>query len=243
MESAIFLDRAWFCIWVEINIWAMSHLINTMKSSVFYIGFSLLLALTACGSQETSEAESIETEIGAINPDESSNPTTDPDPTNDIPADGYHNDTTSPEVAELVKNTLRLQFKDDISKDLLQESDRKFIMFEFDLNDDGAKEILVGLIGTYFCGSGGCTQFVLDQKGNVITKFTVSDYPVIIDSDKSHGWRNLIIYSEGKNHLMKFDGEKYPSNPSMQQAIKDKPGIDLPRALDFVNDKYPWFKF
>ena len=49
--------------------------------------------------------------------------------------------------------------------------------------------------------------------------------------------------SGGKYRIVKFDGKTYPSNPSMQPELKLLPGDGLPRALDFVNEPYPWFKF
>jgi hypothetical protein len=84
---------------------------------------------------------------------------------------------------------------------------------------------------------------LLDDQGNTITRFTVSDYPVVIDTKKTKGWKDLIIPSNGKNHIMKFDGKKYPANPSTQAVMKEIPGDDLPRALNFMNDKYPRFRF
>jgi hypothetical protein len=102
---------------------------------------------------------------------------------------------------------------------------------------------MVGFTGPYFCGSGGCTQMILDREGNVITQFTVSDYPVVIDNTKSNGWKDLFILSAGQYRIVKFDGKTYPSNPSMQPELKLLPGDGLPRALDFVNEPYPWIKF
>ena len=111
------------------------------------------------------------------------------------------------------------------------------------MNEDEKKEIFVGLIGSYFCGTGGCTQYILDNKGIVISKFTVSDYPIVIDSNKSNGWRNLFIPSGGKNRILKFNGKSYPSNPSLEPELKEIPGDGLPRALFFMNEPYPWFNF
>ena len=69
----------------------------------------------------------------------------------------------------------------------------------------GKKEIFVGLTGSYFCGSGGCTQLILDDQGNLISTFSVSGYPVIIDINKTNGWKDLFIYSGSKNRIVKFD--------------------------------------
>jgi len=167
----------------------------------------------------------------------------DPDPNDTIPASQYGINSSSLKTASLVRLTLKNIFKEDLEKNWINETSRKFIFFEYDLNDDGKKEILVGLTGSYFCGSGGCTQYILDNQGNVISKFTVANNPVVIDTHKSNGWKDLIIYSGGKNRLVKFNGKKYPSNPSMQPELKIIPGDGLPRALNFINEPYPWFLF
>nr|WP_314896836.1 hypothetical protein [uncultured Flavobacterium sp.] len=167
----------------------------------------------------------------------------DPDPNDTIPASQYGNNSSSLKTANLVRLTLKNIFKEDLEKKWINETSRKFIFFEYDLNHDGKKEILVGLTGSYFCGSGGCTQYILDNQGYVISKFTVADTPVIIDTHKSNGWYDLIIYSGGKNHLVKFNGKKYPSNPSMQPEFKAIPADDLARALNFIKEPYPWFLF
>jgi hypothetical protein len=167
----------------------------------------------------------------------------DPDPTDSIPAELYGINSSNTKTADLVRLTLQGIYKDDLSKNFIEENSRKFIFFEYDLNEDGKKEIFVGLTGTYFCGSGGCTQLILDVQGNVISTFSVSGYPVIIDNNKTNGWKDLFIYSGSKNRIVKFDGKTYPSNPSVLPELKLIPGDGLPRALNFINEPYPWFKF
>ena len=205
----------------------------------FLLGFLVLVVLScqSPSSRENTQADSVQTEIAI--PEE----TYDPDPTDTIPGKGYGINSSSKETAELVRKTVQDLFKDDLDKNIVDEYSRKFIFFEYDLNEDGNKEIMVGFTGPYFCGSGGCSQIILDKRGNVISRFTVSDYPVVIDNTKSNGWKDLFILSGGKYWVIKFDGKTYPSNPSMQPELKLLPGDGLPRALDFVNEPYPWFTF
>jgi hypothetical protein len=167
----------------------------------------------------------------------------DPDPTDTIPVGQYGINSSNLKTANIIRMTLQNLFKEELSKNSIDAYSKRFIFFEYDLNDDGKKEILVGLTGPYFCGSGGCTQYILDNQGEVLSKFTVADYPVVIDTEKSFGWKNLFIQSGGKNRMVKFDGKKYPSNPSLQPELKVTPGDGLPRALDFTNEPYAWFKF
>lgn len=216
-----------------------------MKKAFLFLSAVALAGMFSC-KKEVKENE-IKTDSLTVVADSvkaNEKPTeVDPDPNDTISASQYGINSSSLKTANLVRITLKKLLKEDLEKKLINETSRKFIFFEYDLNDDGKKEILVGLTGSYFCGSGGCTQYILEDQGNVISKFTVADNPVIIDSYKSNGWKDLIIHSGGKNHLVKFNGKKYPSNPSMQPEFKMIPGDDLTRALNFVNEPYPWFLF
>lgn len=206
-----------------------------MKKSAFL--FLILISFNACKNKSESikiiNSSATEKKIEVI----------DPDPSDSIPAELYGINSSNVETAQLVRLTLQEIYKEDLSKNSIDEISKKFIFFEFDLNEDEKKEIFVGLIGSYFCGTGGCTQYILDNKGIVISKFTVSDYPIVIDSNKSNGWRNLFIPSGGKNRILKFNGKSYPSNPSLEPELKEIPGDELPRALFFMNEPYPWFNF
>jgi hypothetical protein len=167
----------------------------------------------------------------------------DPDTTDQIPPDQYLIDAVSAETATLIRNRLTQLIAEDLKIGIVDSLSRKFIFFEYDLNADGSKEIFVGLTGPYFCGSGGCTQFILNAQGEVVTQFTVSYYPVVISTDRSNGWNDLLILSDGSYHTVKFDGKTYPGNPSVLPTLDQLPGDGLPRVLDFLNDNYPWFRF
>jgi hypothetical protein len=79
----------------------------------------------------------------------------DPDPADTIAATSYAAFSTNLKTAEKVRKFLQTEFKDDIDKKAIDENSKKFIQYEFDINDDGKKEIFVGLTGSFFCGSGG----------------------------------------------------------------------------------------
>lgn len=213
-----------------------------MKNQILVLTTIFLLTLIACKKESPEKNSDVTIPADTISSIQKET-MVDPDITDTIPAERYGINSSNMETAAIVRTTLQDIYKDDIAKKFIDETSNKFVFFEYDLNDDGTKEILVGLRGSYFCGSGGCTQYVLDNKGKVVTVFTVSDYPVIIDSKKTNGWKDLIIYSGGKNRLVKFDGKKYPSNPSVLEEFKVIPGDGLPRALDFINEPYPWFSF
>ena len=167
----------------------------------------------------------------------------DPDTTDTIPASAYGVNTYGSVAENQIRTSFQTLFKDDLARNIIPGLSRKFIIFEFDLNGDSINEIFAGLTGPYFCGSGGCTIYLFNNDGTVLTRFTVADYPIVVSDSKTMGFKDLIIKSNGQNHLMKFDGKKYPSNPSLEPILKLIPGDGLPRALDFVNEPYPWFRF
>jgi len=212
-----------------------------MKKLYVSLIWVLLMVIFSCKNEIKIERE--QTTLPDSTVVEKTDPVIDPDPTDSIPAESYGINSSSMQTAALVRLTLQDLYKDDLAKNLIQENSRKFIFFEYDLNEDGKKEIFVGLTGGYFCGSGGCTQLILDDQGNVISTFSVSGYPVIIDINKTNGWKDLIMYSGSKNRIVKFDGKTYPSNPSVLPELKLIPGDGLPRAMNFINEPYPWFSF
>jgi hypothetical protein len=59
---------------------------------------------------------------------------------------------------------------------------------------------------------------------------------------KTNGWKDLLVRSNGAMHLLKYDGKTYPSNPSMVPEFKGTPSDDAYRLLW---DEYPIpaFKF
>ena len=214
-----------------------------MKSQVLILCASMILFICGCNNTSTNNGGQQDTTTADTTHTPAAPAVADPDPTDTIPGDRYGINSSSTHTADLVRLTLRDLFKADLEGNLIDSISRKFIFFEYDLNDDGRKEIFVGLIGSYFCGSGGCTQFLFDDQGNVITRFTVADYPVVIDTHKTNGWNDLFIHSGSKDRVVQFDGKKYPSNPSTLPALKTLPGDSLPRALNFTNEPYPWFTF
>ncbi len=218
-----------------------------MKRNIIFLAIYLSIVLNACNTAEKEESTKNvmgdTTSLATDPPSPSSEPPYDPDPTDTIPGDRYGINSKSKQTANLVRLALKDELKADMDKDIIPESSRKFIFFEYDLNDDGKYEIFVGLTGPFFCGSGGCTQFLLDNQGNVITKFSVSRYPIIIDTKKTNGYKNLFILSGGKYRIVRYNGKKYPSNPSVLTALKMPAGDGLPKALDYMNEPYPWFNF
>jgi hypothetical protein len=123
--------------------------------------------------------------------------------------------------------TKKIQAKLKALYPTVQGEDRKFIYNSVDLNDDGKNEYLVGLVGSYFCGSGGCSMLVLNSSYGVNTKMTVVGFPVYVgppaSKEVTKGYSNLYVYSKGKGNVkMAWNGSKYPTNPSTAPVVSDK---------------------
>lgn len=93
--------------------------------------------------------------------------------------------------------------------------DRKFNLYQADLNNDGRNETFVNFFTPYFCGTGGCTLLLLDSDLKVITRFTVTETPLYIDFSYKNNWMVLFVKSGGQWRSLTFKDGKYPSNPSV----------------------------
>ncbi len=95
-----------------------------------------------------------------------------------------------------------------------------------DLNGDGKDEAVVYVMGPDWCGSGGCNALALTPDGStykVVMDASVSQLPISLLPEKSHGWRDLGVSIGGGGGEsgvaeMKFDGKTYPDNPTVPPA-------------------------
>lgn len=109
-----------------------------------------------------------------------------------------------------------------------------------DLNDDGTAEIFVQLVGPFTGGTGGDTGLVFqrnDQRLELLQMFTLVRNPIIISSEKTNGWHDIIIRISGggiKAHFvcMKYDGSSYP-NPSAAELLENDAAI---KGIGIIND-------
>ena len=108
-----------------------------------------------------------------------------------------------------------------------------------DLDGDDYNEILVAIPSNYFCGSGGCTWLLLASDFSIITKGSVSDFPFYISRDSTNGWPDLLVPSDGKYHVLKFDGTSYPGNPTVEPEVallgmQEYTTVATPRLLELA---------
>ena len=120
--------------------------------------------------------------------------------------------------------------EDDIRHFLLQEypeaAPMRYALAWNDLDGDGAEEAIVHLATPYFCGSGGCNTIILTPAGPMwrkVGEISVSRTPVTVMESASNGWKDITVAiagggGEAGTALLKFDGEAYPSNPTVPPA-------------------------
>ena len=89
-----------------------------------------------------------------------------------------------------------------------------------DLDGDGRADAIVLLLGGNWCGSGGCNMLVFrpeKDRFTLVSASTITNEPIRVSPERAHGWRTLIVFSNGTGDvLMRFNGTRYPLNPSIQ---------------------------
>ena len=102
-----------------------------------------------------------------------------------------------------------------------------------DLNNDSRLDAVVLLRGTDWCGSGGCTMLIFQdtQTGySLVSRSTVTSPPIRVLQSSHMGWNDLIVRSNSVGDvLLQFDGNGYPSNPSLEP-------IASPRQIESAQD-------
>lgn len=111
----------------------------------------------------------------------------------------------------------------------LGSRDRVRYLFQpLDFNGVGPKGVLlVYLMGTLHCGTGGCMMLVMQATANgyrVLSRIQPVQQPVIISSQKTNGYPDLIVYTAGSGATptywrLRFNGSSYPTNPALEPAL------------------------
>ncbi|MGO4770813.1 hypothetical protein ACEN2I_04070 [Flavobacterium sp. W22_SRS_FK3] len=183
---------------------------------------AIILALFSCQNKEKPESRNI---IKTITEDTLSKTVAGTANLSEVPA-------KDDKTVELIRKQLLVLLKKDLPA--MTKEDRFFYYDAFDLNNDGKDEYFVGFSNSYFCGSGGCSGYILNNEGIVINKFTVTDFPILVTTSSTEKFYDLLFETGGKFHLLKFKNGKYPSNPSVQENWKG----DIPAASPVVLDIY-----
>lgn len=144
-------------------------------------------------------------------------------------------------AVKLIQKQLNILLKKDLQA--MTKKDRFFYYEAFDLNNDKKDEYFVGFSNSYFCGSGGCSGYILNNDGSVINSFTVTDFPIYVKTSLTEKFYDLIMESGGKLHHIKFKNGKYPSNPSVQHEHKGDVPKENSKVLDINGKKLEKYSF
>jgi hypothetical protein len=148
---------------------------------------------------------------------------------------GNHDSSSTTGLPDVANES---KFKDALRAYLATQNESidntKYQMETIDLNDDGYDDALVLLIGPMWCGTGGCTLLIfegLKDAARFVSDSTLVRGPITISSSRTKGWRDLIIKVAGGGAVpgkvaLKFDGRKYPLNPSIQPRLDPNANIE-----------------
>ena len=115
----------------------------------------------------------------------------------------------------------------DIRRDYtIEGSETRYVASTSDLSGDSKPEFVIHVIGPAACGTGGCTTLVFtpDAGGyRRVSTITVSSPPVRASSQRTNGWRDLIVHVSGGGAAdgdvqLKYTGQGYPENPTLANA-------------------------
>jgi hypothetical protein len=112
-----------------------------------------------------------------------------------------------------------------------------------DLNGDGKDEVFVYLLGSIFCGTGGCNLMLFTESENgylLINNFPISRLPVIVSNKRIQVWNDIIRLESGGGMpatyvTHKFDGEKYVEKNRVPEDMKPEGTAYLTGDLEFDN--------
>jgi hypothetical protein len=200
-----------------------------MKNKI--LGAVMILGMLSCQNKDKTDSKSI---IKTIAEDTLSKTVAGTADLSDAPA-------KDDKAVELIRKQLNILLKKDLPA--LTKDDRFFYYEAFDLNNDKKDEYFVGFSNSYFCGSGGCSGYILNNDAGLINSFTVTDFPILVTTSSTEKFYDLIFETGGKFHLVKMKNGKYPSNPSVQEIWKGETPKENSKVLDIQAkklDKY-WF--
>lgn len=129
-------------------------------------------------------------------------------------AAGAPNGIASPVLDDYIRQTFHLS---------------RYKLVEADLNGDRRPEAIIYANDPSYCGTGGCSLFVLTPARNgyrVVLHASVSRPPVWLLATRTRGWRDLGVTVSGggvtKPYVarLRFNGRNYPGNPSIAPAAR-----------------------
>lgn len=100
-----------------------------------------------------------------------------------------------------------------------------------DLDGDGSTEQLVAVLGSYACGSEGCTLLIFRQVGStlaLVAENGLFQSPLRSTGQRTAGWLDLtmpasLYGAQNGQRLLRFDGSTYQPLPSPGQPSPGQP--------------------
>lgn len=129
-------------------------------------------------------------------------------------------------VSEEVTLKTYLQKMDD-------STDTSYVAAFRDLNGDGIDEAIVYLLGSSWCGSGGCNTLILRQEHGawkVVSEITIVTPPIRVLESTLNGWHDVGVWVQGGGVRrgyeaeLRFNGKTYPRNLSVPPAKRTAQG-------------------
>lgn len=143
--------------------------------------------------------------------------------TNNMVAEETESDVEKLKLLDKIENYILTEYLTERDLRTMSTEERKFQLYEIDLNNDGKKEFFINFVTPYFCGSGGCSVLLLSDQMEAITEFTVTRTPIYVEESMENGWRILMVQSEGKWRKLIYEDGEYPSNPSVVEINNSGP--------------------
>lgn len=114
----------------------------------------------------------------------------------------------------------------------------RYVYRRVDLNDNGNKEVFVYLMGSFFCGTGGCNLLLFTEQENgytLIDQFSTTRIPVIVSSEKSHGWHNITWLKSGGGYPSSY--LTYMFNGKHYIEMQSTSGKKVPEGKRYLSDE------
>lgn len=206
-----------------------------MKNNLFatYLIIATLVLVAACQSQ-TDRGATEQTEItekSSGHSDKSTTSTEDASP------------STNDALADRIGHYLASEYLTAGDQRAIADEQRKFQLYQTDLNGDGQPKVFVNFITSYFCGTGGCTLLLLSPERELITEFTVTRTPLWAEPTTENGWRVLLARSDGELKKLVYRDGTYPPNPSVVEMSADEPSNRAEKILDEEGSNVKTYSF
>lgn len=208
-----------------------------MKNLILSFTFFASMVLLGCKQGSKEEAQSLSEE-----------PQTEIAPTERQMSVGesenYAPQSVNDSLAEKIKAYITSEYINKGDLEFIPEEQRKFQLYQIDLNNDGNKEIFVNFMTSYFCGSGGCNILLLSHDLKKITNFSVMITPLFVENETKNDWRIILVRSVGELKELSFNKGTYPSNPSVvNKAPYDAPSGHAEIMFDDTFSKAKTYSF